>query len=387
MSFDFEKALSPLAGETINDNLAPTNTETVPAPAAAEQAVGIATGVVATQEQAPTNQPNTPPAVQAPTPEQYAEYLDRMSGGLIKDESGFLSVLPQLNEYPTLKAKADGLASQLEKAPKFANDEVRIYNELVAQGKSREQLKNFQKINEVGDIKELSPIDARIARMVLVDGVKESVAKLIVEREFKIGDESIEDTDREILDEQLRVAANKDREALDAFKAKVSDTGTVPAEELALQQAARVQEHTKAITPLVNNLVNGLPHLGEFDILVEDAEKGTPGYKYTIPITDEIKTEMNGYVKNFLMDGLMEPTQENYITALSYARAETFRTHASEIFKAFGAEVIAQTEQRMIDKYENRSGLRMQQDNPRPGGNPAAETAGFMADVANRRVK
>lgn len=388
---DFQTALAPLetlhqqqqnnGGNATADNSQQQNNGTPPAdapPAATDQN---------SQSQ---QQPNTPPHGTPPAAAEvnYAEYLDRMSGGLIKDEDGFRMMIPQLQEYPTLKEKLTELSSQLEKAPKFANDEVRLYNELVAGGASKEQLESFQKINAVGELKDLTPYDARIARMVLVDGVKPSVAKLKVDREYKLeeGYSDIDPTEREILDDDLRVAANGDREALARFKAQVSATGQQPPEEIALQQQAQLKEHADKVKPYVRSLVTDLPHLGAFTLVEKDEAKGIDGIAYEVPITDAYKNELNGYVENFFLDGITPITRENTITALAYARAELFRNHAGEIFKEFYDTIVPRVEERITGKFENRSGLRPPLDNPNPGANPAAEMAGFMTQVATRSV-
>lgn len=385
---DFQTALAPL--ETLhqqqqNNTPPPTGGEGAPTDNGTPPA-GIPPAADTNQQ---LQQPNTPPAgTPPPSGINYAEYLDRMSGGLIKDEDGFRMVIPQLQEYPTLKEKLTELSSQLEKAPKFANDEVRIYNELVAGGASKEQLESFQKINAVGQLKDLTPYDARIARMVLVDGVKPSVAKLKVDREYKLGEEftDIDPTEREILDDDLRVAANADRQALAKFKADVSSTGQLPPEEIALQQQAQLQEHSAKVKPYVKSLVTDLPHLGSFTLVEKDEAKGIDGISYEVPINDAYKNELNRYVENFFLDGITPITRENTITALAYARAELFRNHAGEIFKEFYDTMVPLVEQRIGNKFENRSGLKPPADNPNPGGNPAAEMAGFMQKVATRAV-
>lgn len=384
---DFEKALAPLNVLQQQQSAAPAAEGAIPSEGAAAPAA--APVAAPTSNEQSQQQPNIPTAAPAAAPTiDYAEYLDRMSGGLIKNEDGFISVLPQLQEYPALKERLTELSSQLEKAPKFANDEVRIYNDLVASGASKEQLESFQKINAVGELKDLTPYDARIARMVLVDGVKPSVAKLKLDREFKIGEDyaGIDPVEREILDEDLRVAANKDREELAKFKAQVSATGAVAPEELALQQQAKIHEHTAQVKPYVKTLVTDLPHLGSFTLVEKDDAKGIEAVGYEIPITEAYRAQLNQHIENYFMDGLTPITRENTITAMAYARAELFREHAGEIFKEFYDNTVRQVEQRIINKYENRSGLKPPVDNPNPGANPAAEMAGFMQNVATRTV-
>lgn len=379
---DFNQALgipaTPPAAVEPPVNTPPTDTITTPpaAPPAAD-----------TQTLPPNNQQpaaaDAPPATTPPAPD-FNSILDKMSDGMIKDENGFMAVLPQLKEYPNLKKANEELTAKLAAAPTFADDEARIFNDLKKSGATKEQLQQFQKINEVGDIKELTPVEARIAKMVLVDGIKPSVAKLKVEKEYKIGDENVDSDDREILDEDLRVAADKDREELTKFKAKVSNVEQVAPEELQLRQQAATTQHEQQIKPYVKDLVTGLPNLGTY--AVTTAKDGVDAISFEIPINDSAKAEIGKAVENFFMDGLTPVTKENTIMALSFARADYFQQHAGEIFASIGDKVESLVTERLSQKYERRTPLLPGQDNPINGGTSDAKAqADWMEKKVNKR--
>lgn len=388
---DFSKALLPdeqapaadkdLAGGDITNLPGGDNTRP-------RAGAGLADPADTSKSQNPNiQQAGDAPGADSPTQQQidYNAYLDKMSGGLIKDEAGFKAVLPKLSEYESIKETNKELSAKMAAAPVFADDEVRILNELKAAGASKDQIKSFQKINEYGTISEMPDREARIARMVMIDGVKPSVAEIKVDREFKLGDESISDEEREILNDDLRVAANNDRKELEKFKAQVSNATQLPPEEVQLKQQADLLAHQAKVKPYVSEVMKAVPNLGAFDL---SAGKD-PGdvVKYEIPIDDNIRQELGQYVENYYIDGLTEVTPENTRLAMNYARAEYFRTHAAEVLQSAFMHGVSVTTEKLVNKYENRSGLKQPGEKPLVGGeNAAAETAQFMSNVANRKT-
>lgn len=330
----------------------------------------------------PTN--TAPPA--APQTIDYNKYLHEMSGGVIKDVDGFKAVLPRLAEYDTLKSENERLAAEMAQAPKLADDEVRIFNELKASGASKEQIKQFHKINEYGTIGEMPDRDARIAKMVMVDGVKPSVAEMKVDREFKLKDEDISPEEREILDDDLRVAARADKQALEAFKSKVSAPANVPAEEVQLQQQAQLLAHQNKVKPYVKDVMTSIPNLGTFNLAYgKEGEANHIAVAYEVPIDEAIRTKLGQYVENYFIDALTPVTPENTLLALNYARAEYFREHSGELLQNAFEKGVSLTTEKLVNKYENRSGLKPDTDNPiLPGKSDAAATAKFFSDKVNR---
>lgn len=329
---------------------------------------------------------NTPPAdVAAPNAGtvDYDKYFDEMSGGLIKNVDGFKAVLPRLAEYDTLKSETERLSAEMAKAPKFADDEVRILNDLKASGASKDQIKSFHKINEYGAITEMPDRDALIAKMVMVDGVKPSVAELKIDRDFKLKNEDLNDDEKEILADDMRVAAVNARKELEKFKAQVSTTNQLPPEELQLQQTAQIQEFQGKLKPYVKEVMQSIPNLGSFYLSGKEGE--ADAVQYEIPIDDALRGQLGQYVENYFMDGLTEVNPENTRLAIHYARAEYIREHLAEIVKnAFDHGISVATE-KLTNKYENRSGLKPPGDNPLiNSGDQVDSTLDYMTKRVNR---
>lgn len=363
-----------VANTDINNAGAPPEGSNPPAPEGADN----------TQSQTPNTPPAAPDAnaTNQPPVNNYS-FLDEMSGGIVKDEAGFKALLTKIGEFETLSQKHNELSAEMAKAAVFADDEVRIYNELKLVGASKDQLRSFQKMNEYGNLGEMSDRDARVARMIMIDGVKPSVAEKKVDLEFKIGAEDIDESEREILDDDLRVAAKKDRADLEKFKAQVSSATQVAPEEAQLQQQAKLIAHQAQVKPYVKDVVAAIPNLGEF--VVAGKAGDADAVKYTIPVDAAIQAQLGQYVENYYMDGLTPVTPENTRLALNYARAEYFRENAEKELRTAYEKGFGAATEKLTNQYENRSGIKPPVDNPIvQGQSQEAATANFMTRVANR---
>lgn len=311
--------------------------------------------------------------------------LDRMSGGRFKDESAFRSALEQLGEYPTLKQNFEEISARMAEAPKFANEEVRIYNELIQSGASREKVNTFLQLNQLGDLKDLSDKDALIAFAVMVKDSKQNAASLRVERDYKLNDETLTPEERELLDDDMRVAGADARKELAKYKAEVSSTQQQAPEEQRLQEQARLSAHQSQVKPYARDIVAAIPHMGDFTMVA--GKDGQDAVKYQIPMTDASRATLTQYVENYFMDGTTPINEQTTREALSYAWAEHFRTNAQQILSDVYTDAVTKTTERLVAKYENRSGVDGGQDRPFVGaGNDAKSMAQFMSGVANRNV-
>lgn len=330
--------------------------------------------------------PNAAPAsapAEAATPAavDYNTFLDSVSGGLIKDEAGFKAVLPKLTEYDGLKTKNEELVAAMAKAPIFANDHVRVLNDLIASGASKDQLKSFQKINEYGDINEMPDREARIAKMVMIDGIKPNIAEIMVDREFKIGEEDLDETDRLILDENLRVAAVKDKADLSKFKADLGTVNTVPPEEQRLQNESRLQNHIAQVKPYVKEVAASINSLGSFAL---KGKTEADNITLDLKLPETFRPKLEEHLQNYFADGLTPVTPENTRDAINYAHAEYIRENLPAILQSVKDDLENTITERLVNKYENRSGLKNPGDNPIIQTNADAETATWMQNKVNR---
>lgn len=387
---DFTKELAPkdapatsaVADTTTQVETQQTDTAATDAPAAAAVADQLNTNTTTEQSQQTNNTEAAPPAAVAETATEpdYNTLIDKMSKGKIKDLASFEAILPRIEEYDTLKAERDDLSAKMAKVPVYADDEVRILNELKTAGASKEQIKTFQKINEYGSIKDMPDREARIAKMVMIDGVKPSVAELKVDREYKVNEELSEE-DREILDDEMRVSILKDREELEKFKASVSSPNQISPEEAQLQQQTKLAAHQAVVKPYVADVIKSISNMGVFNL---SGKEGDEAVNFELGIDDATRAKLGGYVENFFMDGLTPVTPESTREALHYARAEFVRENLGDILKSAFEKGDSIATKRMTDKYENRTGLQTPGDNTVLQTSESAETAAWMQKKVNK---
>lgn len=291
---------------------------------------------------------NQPPVNDAP---DYNKYVEEITGGQFKDVESFKQALPRLNEYDTVIKERDEFKAKTEVNP-YASDYVRIFNELVQKGATPDQLNNFQKINAIGDINTLDPMDAKVAKLVLIDGYKESVARKMVERDYPIGDYEDGSDDKEILEEKLRVDANTDRSALEKYKA---ETYTVknPQEDVKLQELAQRTQHESFVKGEVPKIANQITGMGELSFKMKDGEPIKMKFDYP----DEFKSQIAPKLQEYFMDGNTpintQTVAEAYKTINAAYLDENFPALSQRIFDT----AYNKAWEDATNKYENRSGL------------------------------
>src|SRR5690606_34367549 len=116
----------------------------------------------ATSEGAPeaeAEQPSSPEAV------DHWKLFEERTEGFIKDEETLNAALDRAKRYDEiLKEKEELAANQF----KPANPYIETLNKMALDGASKDQVKAFIKLNEWGDINEMSPEELLVAHKVLI---------------------------------------------------------------------------------------------------------------------------------------------------------------------------------------------------------------------------
>lgn len=309
----------------------------------------------------------------------YNKWLEEKSGGLFKDEDSFKQSLPKISEYETLvQQKADLEKNQI----KYANGFVKELNELAQSGASKDQLKAFVKLNEAGELSELSPLDAKVAKLVLVDGYSEVVARKKVERDFPL-DELEEGTDeRQILEDELRVSSKGDLEALNKYKTQlttVENPEKEAQEQQRLQQIALSEQHkliVKQEAPKIASTINGL---GNINL---NGKEGDDAVTLDMPFAEDYKAKVQAMAENYFMDNNEPITQDGINNFQLYAKASYLAENFDRIAKSIYTHAESIVTERVVNKYENRSGLAPQVE-PQVEVNKQEQYQSFLERVAN----
>ena len=325
--------------------------------ASAEVAGGEVNDQNSSTEETVVETPSADTTVETETPPvtDYWKEFEAKTGGLVKDEESLNVFLERAKSFETLQTEK----SELEKNQwKPANEYVETLNKLISEGASAEQQKAFIKLNGVGDLSTLDPVEAKVAKMVLIDKYSEDIARKIVANDFPL-DEFDEDSDEYLIaKEKLRVSSSNDLEALKEYKKELSvvdNPEKAQAEQNRLSQIAAKEAYTARLNQEVPKIVGNFPEKFTFNVKVSDEE---------VPFNLNIKSDFpkEEMIRNYFAETGAEINQESVKDAYSYVYAHYVSENLEGILQDQAKQLESKFEEVYANKYENRSGL------PKPSG-------------------
>lgn len=339
--------------DTATTQTADTTATTAPIETATTQTNDTANtdaAVVATV--ADQNTTTTAPVVND-NPNDFIANLERISGGTIKTQEDFIAALEKAKKVDTLEPTLAELQAKLAVNP-YADEYEQKRNELKKAGASKEQIKAFEQINELGDLSELSSKEAKIMKMVLVDGLGEKVARLKVEKEFSFkdqGGEELEGDDLEIAQSDLDQSAKPDRVALEAYKATAS---FAPVSDVPLVDAAAKAKYESELKPVLEGFARDYSSITNLNL---NGKEGDEAVNLDLKVSEDDKTGMITDIRDFLTGNNLPLTQENYDEALSFARANVITKNLGKITQEVWQKADAHFTKYFTEKYENTGGI------------------------------
>lgn len=279
-----------------------------------------------------------------------SKYLEEHSGGLLKSEEDLKASVAKIQENDTLRTRIAEL--EAEKESIFANEEIKLLNDLSKQGKTEEQIEEFRKLRKLGDLSAVDPKEILVQNLVS-KGTSRSVAERLIEREYGLN--SINLNGDELTDEEL--ASNKEEHALilekmrldadpirkemqsqiEAFSKPVDQT------QQALEKVAAEKAYKQKLAPFAEKLAGDFPSKIE---IIEGVE---------IDVTPEFKESVKSIALEHFLD--REVNNENVAEFLNVQKAIFFAENKEVIFKAVHdkgkEEGKAETEARFV----NNNGL------------------------------
>lgn len=333
----------------------------------------------ATEGEMPQNTDNQEPAEGSETPgATEPDYI-----GFVKKEFGEEYDLETLKSHIEKAKSYDEIARQKEELEKNqfkpANDYVRTLNTLVESGASKDQLNSFIKLNTYGDLDKMSPMDIKVAKMVLIDNYSEDVARAKVERDFDLSQYEEGDIDRRILEDELRVSSKKDLEALNDYRAELStyeNPDKANAEKIQLEEKAILTQHQNRIKAELPELVKRLKPVRELEFGIKDVEGKVP---FSIEYDEEFKNQLPSLFEPMFKDKV-EPINE--MVAEKFAKSVYLEENFDRIAQQIWDKAVSFATEHADGKYENRSGLPETKPNPEALSDKN-ETYKFMEKLAS----
>jgi hypothetical protein len=325
-----------------------------PAPPVQTEATPATEMVQATETPTGNQEPVAAAETAAPTTEapDFDKFIAEASGGIFKTTDEFKSNLPKFSSYDEVIRERDSLKEKAEKDP-FVNQYAKKINELLASGASQEQIDNFHKINRVGNINDLNPLDAKLAKMVLVDGWKEDIAKLQLAQDFPLDDYEADSPERKIMEERLRISAEQDKKALNDYKTDMSTPKAVATEEVLLQQQAAQKQHDDYVKQTVPQITKELKGMGELTFKIKDGDE----FKMAFDYPDDFKKNMGNLLFDYFSDGMTQINQETIGQAFRAINANYLDQNFPQVAQKIYEQAYANAWEKAVNKYENKSGL------------------------------
>lgn len=296
-------------------------------------------------------------------PYNYWADLDQKTEGLVKDENSLKGVLEKFKNYDTLATEK----AELEKNQwKPINDYVATFDKLIRDGATADQVKAFVKLNEYGNLDDLTPTEAKVAKMVLLERYSEDVARKIVKSDFdtsQLDPNEPEDADKiEIMNERLRVSSIADKEALKEYR---KDLSVVPnpekesAEQAKLTEIANLSTYNKTVEQEAPKIAKNFPTKLDYEFKI-----GDESIKFEDNIEkDFIDNKLPSLVADYFKDSLDPVNSETIGEAYSYAFGEYLKANDTRRLERAYQKGFTEATERTVNKYENRSGLPKAQEN------------------------
>lgn len=305
----------------------------------------------------PTPTPSQEPAV---TPSNWISEVSKSIGVDIQSVDQLKDLAKKATEYDGLESQKTILNQELEKlkAEKsvnpYANDYIKKLNDLVAQGRSKDDIKAFETINSVGELKELDPLHTVKLALQLRDGLTPEEAEIRIKSRYKL-DDSLFDEDVIAANKvDLKLDAKKDAEFLETFKAKVSEN-PIEAQQQDLQK--KVQELTEKVTPIAKSIQESLTTIKGVNL---NGKSGDDAFITDLPVSEESRSKISDIVTQYAVANNIEPNEEGLKNLNQFAE----NIAVIENWRNWMIDAASKTELRVRAEFDNPSTIERGNDNP-----------------------
>lgn len=335
-------------------NQPPSATEPGKQPAASENQNISETPAVETPPAPETKQPETQTAPST----NWIQEASKSIGHEFQSEDELKALISKAKERDELENRYNALNLDLEKAraeaPKFANERIAKLNELYAGGASEQQINLFNKINSLGEIKALDPLEAKKLALQYQHDITAEQAEILLKDQYRL-DEDVYDANIVAADKvKLKVEAAKDYEYLQGLKAK-SEVTLAAAQQEDLQK--QVREYAEKVTPIAKQIQESLTAIKGVNL---NGKSGDEAFVTDLPVSEETRSQIADIVKEYA---------QNAAIPLNAEGIEHLKTYANNVavinnWKNWVIDAASKAEQKVRAEYHNPSNISRGQDNP-----------------------
>lgn len=341
----------------------------------------------------PKNSSNTPPSTEGDdkkndnkkpaenTPEpDYGSYLTTISEGAVKSEDDFRAILGSAGKVSVLESQITELTGQLDSlknANPFANEYVKRLNELYASGADPSKIKAFNRINQLGDINELSSQDALIYDLQEQHNLTKEEAMKVIANKYKTDETKFDEDEIDLARIQMKMDADNAKARLqEKYKASFeTEVKQEEPKETPEQIEQKKQEFFKKITPIAQSIEQNLPNY--FNSVNVNGKQGDEAVSISLPVPPEVASGVREEVVKFAMNSGIDGTSPE-----GKADLEAYAQNITKIimFDAWAIDISNKREEAIREEFHNPATIDRGKDNPAtPEENSYAAVASQIA--------
>lgn len=364
---DHQSAISELLGNPAPAPVVPEPAEPAEAPAPAPVVEGNEPAAPAEPEPKPND---------TPSPDIFS-HLATISEGAVNTEDDFRSILENSRKAADLESRLTELGAQLESAKTanpFANDYIKKLNELVASGADQQRIEVFERINKLGDIKELGTYDALLFDLQRTEGLTRDEAVTLLRSQYKTDPDKFDEEDIAVDKIRMKMDGEKAKERLLQDKASF-DTVTPASKdpvETPEQKAQKQAEFIGKVTPVVQSISQELPSY--FKSINVNGKQGADAVSIELPVPADIQKAVSESVLAYATQAGVD----DKAALTEYAQNIT----KLAMFDAWIIDASNKREEALRAEFHNPDVINRGVPNPAtPGVSPEAATASLIAST------
>jgi hypothetical protein len=309
---------------------------------------------------AETKIPETPQP--AADPNDWISNVAKMAGTEFKTEDELKSYLDRAKNFESSENDRKAISEQYEALkgtiPQFANERMQKLNELYLSGATEEQITAFNKINSVGDLKDLKPIDGVRLALQLRDGLTEDEANNVINRKFKLDENLYEAEDIISSNIDLKLAFKSDLDYLSGFKSKASEVPVTPAQKSQEELTNQVAQYRQQVAPIANSIGQEFTSLKGINV---NGVQGEKSILLDLPVSEDTQKIISQWVSEYATaNNVPFNTPEGMKELQKFARFNVI----NENFDNMVIHINNKAEERVRAEFNNSSPISRGQDAP-----------------------
>lgn len=310
------------------------------------------------EEEKPVNTPQTG----EPSKEWY-QNLAEISEGQVKSEDDFKSIFEKAKKVSDLENQFQTVAQErdaLKNAKPYANEYVQKLNELYQSGADANKINLFNRINQLGDLSQLSSKDAVKWQLMEKHNLSENEAEVKIRNTYRNDEDLYTEDEIAAANIDLKIQGDEAKTYLKGLQASFETKAPETVVQETPEQLAQKTLHYEAqLTPLTKAIEQELPSY--FSKVNVNGKQGDAAQTIDLPVPAEVQTHIASQVKEYAMNFQVDLSKPENVKGL-----KDYAVNLTKIamFDAWMIDASNKREEAIRQEFHNPSNINRGTDNP-----------------------